>query len=167
MMTPSTQQSTPRCCAGSPNSEPPDAVPAQTRSRECPASPQCTQLPRPPPAPTSTQTEPSPGPVTGKAPGKQASLPRKEVGVQPRRGRRGRGRLGAGGGGGPPRADSEGRGPAQGRSTGTHCVSAPRPGARGWARPPRPPQGPCPPGTCRSDQGWGSCASSRPGAQSP
>ena len=72
-----------------------------------------------------------------------------------------------GGQGGPPSADSEGRGPAEGRSTGTHCVSALRPGARVWAWPPRPPQGPCPPGTCRTNQGWGSCAPSRPGAQSP
>lgn len=66
----------------------------RTRSRERLASPRCTQLPRPPPAPTSTQTQPSPGPVTGKAPGKQASLPRKEVGLQPSQGRRGRGRSG-------------------------------------------------------------------------
>ena len=48
---------------------------------------------------------------------------------------------------------------AQLRAEAQHpCVSAPRPGARGWARPPRPPQGPCPPGACGTNQGWGSRA---------
>ena len=126
-----------------------------------PGQPRCTQLPRPPHAPTSTQTQPSLGPVTGKAPGKQASLPRKEVGLQPRRGRRGRGRSGV-----PPSADSEGRGPAEGRSTAPlrFCATARRTRV-GTAT--KASTGALPSWNLRDQSRLGIPCPSRPGAQSP